>query len=735
MKYKIDIVLALVVAFTLFGAEAKQEIIIDGEINALEWQNAQVFEEYVQSFPNTGEKPSYSTKTYLASDNEGIYVAFENYQPKRSRKYSGHDQFTSADFNMVFIDFNNDGDTAYEFVATLGGGTMDGTYSRGNQSSRDWDGDWQVRVSEKGDYWYSEFFIPWTTGTYQSIDQDIRQIGVYFQRFNVVASQAYSYPDTSRGRKNFTYEFAPVTVVSAKGQSIRPQVYVTNTYDALDSKNTLNAGLDFTWKPVANQQLSATINPDFGQVESDELIVNYSAVETLRTDKRPFFTVNQSLFDVQGPNNLKLVNTRRIGANAENTPRQLHDIEAAIKYVFNGNKANAGLLLAKEGDVLNDQGKDFASLRWYSSIDKFSFGQLVNYVSSPSHDRTSIVVNQDVSYRLNDKFNISSNLLYSQNKVSQESEEGVGATFKSSFVPVRNWENNLEWTYLDKKLDVNDLGYMQRNNISTVKVNSQYGYHQFATTSPISRTQVYGEYQYQRNLSGSTLRDSLYLSYVVQLKSKDVFRVGTNQTFAGNDDLLTRQMGIVKLPAQKEFHLYYGSPSPARFSFNTRFDVLQEGESNWAKKASLNTTTYFTDSIRLNLNFTYIDSDDWLIGNGEGQVNRYSRDFNKVYAKLIARLSDSSDITTTTQWYGLKAKGIESDNPMYLQGENFNVSRFAFQTRYRKTFTNGSSLYVVYSHNGFYNELEPEDRFFDMAKSAIANPEQKSLTVKLNWVF
>ncbi|WP_435273834.1 hypothetical protein ACMAZF_10645 [Psychrobium sp. nBUS_13] len=42
---------------------------------------------------------------------------------------------------MVFIDFNNDGDTTYEFVATLGGGTMDGTYSRGNQSNRDWDGD------------------------------------------------------------------------------------------------------------------------------------------------------------------------------------------------------------------------------------------------------------------------------------------------------------------------------------------------------------------------------------------------------------------------------------------------------------------------------------------------------------------------------------------------------------------------------------------------------------------
>ena len=53
-------------------------------------------------FPTQGEKPKYPTTTYLTTDDQGIYVAFKNYQPERSRKYSGHDQYTSADFNMVF---------------------------------------------------------------------------------------------------------------------------------------------------------------------------------------------------------------------------------------------------------------------------------------------------------------------------------------------------------------------------------------------------------------------------------------------------------------------------------------------------------------------------------------------------------------------------------------------------------------------------------------------------------
>uniref|UniRef100_UPI001CC27ABD DUF5916 domain-containing protein n=1 Tax=Candidatus Enterovibrio escicola TaxID=1927127 RepID=UPI001CC27ABD len=312
MKRKNTTLIFLMATLAAFNVKAQNDVIIDGKIDSSEWQDAQIFDGFKLSYPNIGDKPKYPTTTYLKTDDKGIYVAFKNFQPERSRKYSGHDQFTSADFNMVFIDFNNDGDTTYEFVATLGGGTMDGTYSRGNQSNRDWDGDWQVRVSEQGDYWYSEFFIPWTTASYQNQAGKDREIGVYFQRFNVVDSQASSYPDTSRSRKNFTYEFSPITVKNTQGQSLRTSAYLTNSFDLIDDSNETNVGLDLTWKPSENQQVIATIRPDFGQVESDDLIVNYSAVETLRTDKRPFFTVNQSLFDVQGPNSLKLVNTRRI---------------------------------------------------------------------------------------------------------------------------------------------------------------------------------------------------------------------------------------------------------------------------------------------------------------------------------------------------------------------------------------------------------------------------------------
>jgi len=732
---KLKTVLSLLAFFPLFNASAN--VVVDGKFTVQEWQGAQVFSSYVQSYPNTGKAPKYPTTTYLLTDDKGIYVAFKNYQPIRSRKYSGHDQYTSADFNMVFIDFNNDGDTAYEFVATLGGGTMDGTYSRGNQSNRDWDGVWQVQVSEQDDYWYSEFFIPWTTATYQVKFGDEREIGVYFQRQNVVDSQAYSFPDTNRGRKNFTYELAPIKVQNIEGQSFRSTVYVVDAYDLVNKNNdiNINIGVDVTWKPQANQQLIATINPDFGQVESDELIVNYSAVETLRTDKRRFFTENQSLFDVQGPNSLKFVNTRRIGANSELDATKVHDIIAAGKYIYNGSNVNAGILFAQEDDAVGEDGKKFTSARWYSTFDDFSVGQLVNYVENPVSNRTSLVFNQDARYQVDEHVNMSANLLYSNNQTSSEKSIGRGVTLKTSYVPVRHWQNNLEWTYLDDELDINDLGYQQRNNISTTELSSQYDNYKFAANSNILRTRLFGKYRNQRNTEGLHLRDELNLTYLLRMKSKHTFRTGMKYIGRGNDDLITRNIGFVELNDQKDFHLYYQSPTPAKFSFNTTFNYYQEGVDDWSKKIALKTITYFSDSIRFDASYTYIDSDDWLVGNSEGQVKRYSRYLNKVYAKLIARISESSDFTLTTQWYGVKAQGRDVTNSDYTIGNDFNVSNFALQARYRKNLANGSSFYLVYSHNGYDDSDEEDTRFNDLFTNAITNPSQKSITAKLNWVF
>ena len=104
---------------------------------------------------------------------------------------------------------------------------------------------------------------------------------------------------------------------------------------------------------VAPFQLGATVNPDFGQVESDDLVISFDAVETFQSDRRPFFTENQSIFKQTTPDAGRLVHTRRIGAEADDGTG-MADIAAAIK--LNGSLGALGYdkLLEKTVHALPD---------------------------------------------------------------------------------------------------------------------------------------------------------------------------------------------------------------------------------------------------------------------------------------------------------------------------------------------------------------------------------------------
>ena len=63
--------------------------------------------------------------------------------------------------------------------------------------------------------------------------------------------------------------------------------------------------------------LTATVNPDFGQVEADPAVVNLSAFETFFPERRPFFVEGSGVFrfdmDCNDGSCTGLFYTRRIG--------------------------------------------------------------------------------------------------------------------------------------------------------------------------------------------------------------------------------------------------------------------------------------------------------------------------------------------------------------------------------------------------------------------------------------
>jgi hypothetical protein len=57
-----------------------------------------------------------------------------------------------------------------------------------------------------------------------------------------------------------------------------------------------NVGLDAKIRLSSNFTADLTINPDFGQVESDPSVMNLTAFETFYEEKRPFFLEGVNIF-------------------------------------------------------------------------------------------------------------------------------------------------------------------------------------------------------------------------------------------------------------------------------------------------------------------------------------------------------------------------------------------------------------------------------------------------------
>ncbi|HAH24423.1 MAG TPA: hypothetical protein DCL77_11835, partial [Prolixibacteraceae bacterium] len=93
-----------------------------------------------------------------------------------------------------------------------------------------------------------------------------------------------------------------------------------------------NIGLDAKIGLSSSFTADLTVNPDFGQVESDPSVMNLSAFETFYEEKRPFFLEGKNIFKFN-MGDASLFYSRRIGHSPEYRP-ELGDHEY-MKYPDN----------------------------------------------------------------------------------------------------------------------------------------------------------------------------------------------------------------------------------------------------------------------------------------------------------------------------------------------------------------------------------------------------------------
>ena len=370
----------------------RSEIVIDGHINEAVWQEQPVLGDYRVVEPDTLAAPTYSTELRIFYTERGLYAAFDLEQPRDTlvQRHAPRDSFdVNRDTIGLNLDSSGSGRYGYWVTLALGDGQMDGTVLPEREYSREWDGAWYGATQQTDRGWSAEFFVPWSQMAMPK-EEGTRRFNFYSSRKVAHLNERWGWPALPRSQPRFMSQWQPLQMegVDPRQQwSLFP--YASTTFDQVGD-NRSKAGLDLFWRPSSNFQATATINPDFGSVESDDVDVNLTSQETFFPEKRLFFQEGKEIFttssraDAGGPQRIIVVNTRRIGGRPESPdlppgvelPRREAlkpaDLDGALKATGQIGRFRYGLLgaiedetdfTADDNNIYTQDGRNFGALR------------------------------------------------------------------------------------------------------------------------------------------------------------------------------------------------------------------------------------------------------------------------------------------------------------------------------------------------------------------------------------
>jgi branched-chain amino acid transport system permease protein len=257
---------------------------------------------------------------------------------------------------------------------------------------------------------------------------DQRKIKISFWRMSLEISKAFATIKSNPRRSTFISTFNELNIKNFDVSNLDFFPYITASNEKTSNDTDTKAGAEVFWKIDSGSQLNVALNPDFGQVESDDVVINFSAMETFYADKRPFFSENQSMFDVDGYRFLYVINTRRIGAspdyNCSDYSSELEalcsssqegntDINLAFRYTKVGQGYDLGFLGAFESDEAFSQGRDYFATRYRIKKENLSFGYLGTFTKNEVLGRNANVNTVDMVYLPTEDFRLYAILLNS----------------------------------------------------------------------------------------------------------------------------------------------------------------------------------------------------------------------------------------------------------------------------------------------------------------------------------
>jgi len=718
---------------------------IDGRLEDAEWQGARHVTDFRKVQPLNGEPASHATEAWILATPEGLAVAFRNAQPPsvpRTRQRVQRDFDAQVDRVNVMLDFDGDGLTGYNFTISSTDGIYDAVISNQQSFNSDWDGNWRHAVGEDDASWTVEVLIPWHIASMRETG-GTRTLKIYLDRVIGATGERVAWPLASFERPRFLSDFAAIEVPSFKQSLLAVTPYVSGLYDNVGGDGDSDAGVDVFWKPNGQTQLTATLNPDFGQVESDDLVVNFDATETFVSDKRPFFTENQGIFEYTTPSDFsQMLYTRRIGGPADDG-RGSGDITGALKLNGSLGSTKYGLFAADEA---HEVGRTFTAVRLARDFATQNLGFMATRVERPFLEREATVAGIDHDWRPTARWNVRTRVFGSDIRLANEEPvRDSGATVWADYEMDRGWRQQWIAMHFGNRLQINDAGYLSRNSTNYLHWQVNRRFTELPETSSYASKDWRARVSTNYNDRGELLNHQFRLSRESRLRNGAYEYAQINVNSAGVNDLLTRGNGVLDKPPSFNAFFEYQRPRKGDWAWNLEAELFSGGLSGNRETGfslDIEPTYFVSDAFNLYVGAYASRTPDWLvwqrdnlIGSFDGRESHFNAGFNWI-------MSSRQELRLKLQAIAIDARvrgpwrvdptgtAIRSDDAI----DDFSVRNLGFQIRYRFEVAPLSYLYVVYGRGGFDQQpgTESSDR---LLRDSFSLRDDEQLLVKFSYRF
>lgn len=292
----------------IFVKLINEPIVVDGDLSEPIWQEAGAAENFQQYFPSDSILAKQQTQIKMLYDNSTLYLGVT--------VYSSGDQYIIPSLQRDFRAGNNDnisflfdtfkdGTNAFLFGTNPLGVRREALITGGGADlsgfTTSWDVKWRGETKIGDGYYTAEIAIPLTSFKFREGETSWR-FNSY--RFDMQENETSTFAKIPQNQLVFNLAFMGEMVFEEPlGKSRTPLALIpyvnglaSRDFDISDSDAQYKVGGDAKIAVGNGMNLDLTLNPDFSNVQVDNVVTNLTRFEISLPERRQFFIDNNDLF-------------------------------------------------------------------------------------------------------------------------------------------------------------------------------------------------------------------------------------------------------------------------------------------------------------------------------------------------------------------------------------------------------------------------------------------------------